>query len=138
METILVHFIARAPDIPVVMSDAVESRHHPCSMMTPMAMHEDRLVGRIVYDFEEFVDLSNTGPGFVAHANPEELHAGCFDFALLASLAFGLQVDYGLDADGCQVLVILRLRLGTAIKTIANYSEILYLDSGYVRPGPVC
>src|SRR5262249_48786952 len=115
MEAILVHLVAGAINIPVIVPDPIQSCHHSSSVMAATAMQKDRLGCRIVEDLEQGVYLIGAWPRPVAHSNPEELHSGSLYIALLGPIAFHLQIDYDLDSESCQVLIILPLRLGSAV-----------------------
>jgi hypothetical protein len=96
VESVPVHFIAGALNIPIVMPDSVDSGHHSGSVMTSMAMHKDRLIGWIVDDLEELFHLPDCRPGFVTHSHPVVSHARGPDFVRLTVLPFGLQVEHRL------------------------------------------
>jgi len=130
MEAIFIHLVAGAIKVPVILPDPVESRDHSSAVMAATAMQEDWLVSGILDDSEHGVNLIGTGPGLIAHSNAEELHSGPFYVALLSPFALHLEIDHSSDAERRQVLIVIPFRLGTAVETITDDSEILDSDPG--------
>src|SRR5215469_14240787 len=132
METIFIHLVAGAIKVPVVVPDPVESRDHSSAVMAATAMQEDWLVSGVLDDPEHGFNLIGTGPGPIAHSNAEKLHSGRFYVALLSLFTSHLEIDHGFDAERCQGLIVIPFRLGTAVETITDDSEILDPDPGYI------
>src|SRR5262245_18337476 len=130
MESILVHLVAGAIKVPAMLPDPVESRDHSSAVMAATAMQEDWLVSGILDHSEHGVNLIGTGPGLIGQSNAEELHSGRFFVTQLSPFALHLEIDHGFDAERRQVLIVITFRLGNAVETITDDSEILDPDPG--------
>src|SRR5262245_39284741 len=97
-EVELLHFVVSPIGCPTIVRHSIDGGHYPRAMASSLAMHEHRLIGRIVHQLQELRDGSIGRPFRSRHRNSIELHSRALNKSSLICTSVARQVDHGLNA----------------------------------------
>src|SRR5947209_4455163 len=127
-ELVLLHLRERLVGRPVLVSHAIDRRHHPCTMPASLAVHVDRLVRRILDQFQELRDFRRRRPLMRCHRDTVELHAEPLDRRRLLRIAILGQIDHRLDAECLEIRIVAAFWLSATIVVRVHTAEVFDLN----------